>query len=532
VWRFIKIDGFVVPPRKDGTFLILLPFMHNFPPFFLRKKFILSQLSRMVALLKGILKGAFWLGILLLVIFGGLWGKQTIEHIQTTQQQLGDATYQLLQENGELRKALRETCQRENAIRKYLYLDTIPCTGILEEKASVDSSENDKIPFATDLITLLETALITPEKLDLLLPEEALPANPEEEKLFLEAIKKPEIQEYFKNLSVAFVLDPQIPGVVQVKKGGEKFADIYWDAQKKRAMINLTISQKILPLGGFTRSLEGVLANDKTGEVKRAEMLKQLSHIHSDDESGENFLLLGHNEGNVDTIILAVINHERKKITLVSVPRDLWVDDRKINAFYSQFGKDLFVKRMEDLLGRKISGTAIINMDVFPAMIDTLGGIEYTFSKPLIDETYRTVNGGEEGTLFFSAGRHTLSGIEALRVARTRHTSSDFVRADRQQNILVAVRDKLAKTGSAEKIKQVVPVLFRYVTTDLNPLSTVFLFLRVKDYEVRTGNVMSSTNILNAEMHELSSGQKTYVLLPVGGDWKLLQQFVTEAVQK
>ena len=43
---------------------------------------------------------------------------------------------------------------------------------------------------------------------------------------------------------------------------------------------------------------------------------------------------------------------------------------------------------------------------------------------------------------------------------------------------------------------------------------------------------MNSSNILQPQMQELPNGQRTYALLPVKGDWNLLKQFVTDAVQK
>ena len=72
-------------------------------------------------------------------------------------------------------------------------------------------------------------------------------------------------------------------------------------------------------------------------------------------------------------------------------------------------------------------------------IVDTLGGARITALNPVVDESY-PVASGFEGRVRIQVGVHGMSGSEALVFARSRHGTSDFDRAARQQQVIAAVR--------------------------------------------------------------------------------------------
>ncbi len=260
--------------------------------------------------------------------------------------------------------------------------------------------------------------------------------------------------------------------------------------------------------------------------------MTELKNLSDDQLPRENIMILGRQGGNVDTIILASVDHTNEKITLISVPRDLWVDGRKINSYFAKFGMKYFIATLEKTLKQKISYYALIDIVAFPEMVNMLGGIDYTFTTPLIDPSYKTIDDGVEGTLYFDTGTHHLNGIQALRVARTRKTSSDFARAERQQKILAILKEKASSSLSPDKILNLSKIVLKNLDTNITPSKALQLYSQSKNYTVRTGNVMSTGNIFNSTYHELENGTKAYIIEPRDGNWDLIPQYIWNALQK
>ncbi|GBL19072.1 uncharacterized protein SAOUHSC_00997, partial [Anaerolineaceae bacterium] len=139
------------------------------------------------------------------------------------------------------------------------------------------------------------------------------------------------------------------------------------------------------------------------------------------------------------------------------IPRDLYVQipgfegrDRieqpptlKAMRKTSGGGPALAMKTVTANLGIATDYYLRINFTAFETFIDELGGIELDIPKALDDPTYPDCCFGYE-PFYIAAGRQLLDGKTALKYARTRKTDGgDFDRAARQQQVLLAVRDKL-----------------------------------------------------------------------------------------
>lgn len=184
-----------------------------------------------------------------------------------------------------------------------------------------------------------------------------------------------------------------------------------------------------------------------------------------------NVLLLGLDSGTgrshtlTDTMIVASLDPVGETVSMVSVPRDLvnvpLGDGRtfepKLNSLlsYANRNKDEFpqggTRALQDaigaLLGIDIHYYAKVDLAGFVEMVDAVGGIDLTVRRALSDPDYGGYGVGPGWSI--EPGRHHLDGANALAYARIRKSAgeSDFTRAERQQQVLVAIRNAAVSGG-------------------------------------------------------------------------------------
>ncbi len=181
-----------------------------------------------------------------------------------------------------------------------------------------------------------------------------------------------------------------------------------------------------------------------------------------------NILLLGldlrpndkENGTRSDTMILVSVDRNNKAASMLSVPRDLWVDipghgANRINASYffgeqdrpGQGGPPLAKATISKLLGINIDYFVQVDFNGFRQIVDAIGGITIDVKKPLIDNEYPTEDFGTK-RLYIPAGIQHMDGKTALEYARSRHGDSDLGRNQRQQAVLLAVREQGINLGA------------------------------------------------------------------------------------
>jgi len=184
-----------------------------------------------------------------------------------------------------------------------------------------------------------------------------------------------------------------------------------------------------------------------------------------------------------DTIVLAHVDPHTNRVSMLSFPRDLWVNvpgygKNKINAAYPVgekrigpgYGPALLKETVGELVGLPIDHFVLINFGGFKTLIDKIGGIYVDVPKALDDPAYPTDNYGII-KIHFDAGRQFLDGERALIYARTRHADSDFGRNQRQQQVLVAIFDRVREQGLLSQltnIDQYTESMSDYIRTDLS----------------------------------------------------------------
>ncbi|MEO8247259.1 MAG: LCP family protein, partial [Chloroflexota bacterium] len=234
---------------------------------------------------------------------------------------------------------------------------------------------------------------------------------------------------------------------------------------------------------------------------------------HWDGTERVNFLLLGidsgpgRDEALTDTILVVSIDPVARSAVMVSIPRDTGfvpLPDRrihadglypeKINSLSSVAGQsadvwcpDLASARACGLrtlersvglyLGIPIHYYATIDLTGFAELIDALGGVELCLPGKLVDPNYSGPTWAPRYGIELPAGCHRYGGAEALAFARIRKGwielpngdidyQNDFERADRQQEVLLALRRELADANLVFELPGILEAVGRTVSTD------------------------------------------------------------------
>jgi LCP family protein required for cell wall assembly len=177
----------------------------------------------------------------------------------------------------------------------------------------------------------------------------------------------------------------------------------------------------------------------------------------------------GEGPSRTDTMMLLTMDPVSRTAGMLSIPRDLWVnvpgfDYGKINTAYylgelynlPGGGPGLAAQTVEQLLGVDNNYYAQIDFSAFENFIDQIGGIDVEVPYELSVDPI-----GPGNTVTLQAGMQHLDGPTALAYARNRDTfGADFDRADRQQQVIMALFDKLSSLGTLPKLIANAPSIY------------------------------------------------------------------------
>lgn len=274
------------------------------------------------------------------------------------------------------------------------------------------------------------------------------------------------------------------------------------------------------------------LTNLLDNSSKTISELKSENEIQNSFQSMDNhlyvLLLIGENKGLTDTILLIVANDEKKQITFISIPRDLYYDGRKINEFSSLYGKDKLTEAIQEIAGINVDNYIEFDFEGFIDSIDHIGGIDINITNEFLDTRYPDGNLGYK-TVSFKKGIERMDGERALEYARSRKSTSDFDRSRRQQEILLAIKEKLIQKQPLENVNFYISSFRRVqdnVDTNLNILDAIKYYDKYKDYSIKAGNVLSNENFLYSSTSTI--GQS--ILLPKSGNYLEFQRKVLEII--
>ena len=181
----------------------------------------------------------------------------------------------------------------------------------------------------------------------------------------------------------------------------------------------------------------------------------------------------------------------------------------------SDFSKEIFSR----IGGIYIDNFIVFDFESFEKIIDTLGGIDIVLEKPFEEKQ-------QWGYIFsLSAGKNHLNGQDALYYARSRYSSNDFDRARRQQQIMLAIKDKISSLGILSnplKVNALIKVFGDAIKTDLNIWDLNDIVDLVKSLKAAEKSpkrfVISSENIVYETLQD-----NIYILLPNQNDYRIIQ---------
>ncbi|TMG31351.1 MAG: LytR family transcriptional regulator [Chloroflexi bacterium] len=190
------------------------------------------------------------------------------------------------------------------------------------------------------------------------------------------------------------------------------------------------------------------------------------------------------------TMIVVSIDPKRHQVTLLSLPRDLWVEipghpSAKIDLAFAEGGASLARATVERAFKIPIHYYAWIGLNGLVRVVDRLGGVDVDVLHPVLDDNYpNDFSDSGYGTerVFLAAGPQHLDGRHTLQYVRSRHGDllSDFGRSIRQQQVLLALQQRMAGMDLVTAIPTLARDLNGHVKTDLDlvRLTQLALFMR------------------------------------------------------
>ena len=193
-----------------------------------------------------------------------------------------------------------------------------------------------------------------------------------------------------------------------------------------------------------------------------------------------------------DVLMLLRVAGDRQSASVVSIPRDSWVDVpgrglNKINAAYAFGGPPLLIRTVEQLTGIRVDNFAVVDFAGFKGMTDALGGVDVQVSEAISFGDHR-----------FERGLNHLDGDQALAYVR-QHTElprGDLDRVQRQQNYIRAMFAEVHDNGILRRPSQLDEFLLAFTSSvgvddTLGDLDLVALAASLR--ELRPSNIVFFT---------------------------------------
>lgn len=305
-----------------------------------------------------------------------------------------------------------------------------------------------------------------------------------------------------------------------------------------------------------------------------------LNNVQEEDKKTLNVLLAGyggagHQGGYLsDVIQIAHFNFEKKEISFISIPRDLYLTNKdqkgyKVNALMSagmsggggvKAGLELMQTSISQMTGLPIKYFIGVDFVGFKRVVGyELGSIEVNVSQTLEDAWY-PIEGAQLDPCGYSAqeiadltatysgfaleskfacryehllykqGKVKMEGHDALAYVRSRHSSSDYDRSRRQVEVLTAIREKLFQLETLKKIPKFYDAFSKHLVTNLDLESVKYLaplLVDANEFEIKTIN-LTPENVLQSS----KSSAGAFIIIPKAGmnNWSEMQKFIRDQI--
>lgn len=232
-------------------------------------------------------------------------------------------------------------------------------------------------------------------------------------------------------------------------------------------------------------AMEASPTTTKTEPIDAVELEETIKNPKKVKNKPFTVLLLGVDtkdlKGRTDTIMVAVVNPEKKSVSLLSIPRDTRVNIHgkgmdKINHAHV-YGLNTAIYTVEDFLQIPIDYYTTINLNGFTDLIDAIGGLEVNVEKNI---AFHDRLSGKRVNL--NKGIQELSGEQALHYARFRGDGEgDFGRIRRQQQIITEIIDQTVSLRNVSNVNDILKAVGKNIKTDISFTDMTKMLLQLSD---------------------------------------------------
>ena len=190
--------------------------------------------------------------------------------------------------------------------------------------------------------------------------------------------------------------------------------------------------------------------------------------------------------GRSDTLMLAAVDEEQSRATLLSIPRDTRVEVGtygydKINHAYAFGGHEMTLAAVEKIVGVPVTHYVLIDTSAFERIVDAVGGVDINVEKRMHYEDPWDDNGGL--VIDLQPGEQHMTGAQAIQYVRYRDGEGDIGRIARQQHFMRALLAQFLSPQVIPRLAAVVDEVKNAVETDLSTRQLLTLAKRMKDIE-------------------------------------------------
>jgi len=204
--------------------------------------------------------------------------------------------------------------------------------------------------------------------------------------------------------------------------------------------------------------------------------------IHWNGASRFNILVLGMDRrpgardnlnARTDAIMLVSFDPQQRRLGILDIPRDMYMalaaaDEElvPVNTLMVRgesraegYGPYFAIETLQLNFGMYIDAYMAFDFVAFIEFVDAIGGVTVNVEAPINDPAFPDMNYGY-APLVISRGIHQFDGRTALAYARTRHNDNDYLRGQRQLQVILAIRDRLSDPAALQSLVENVPQLF------------------------------------------------------------------------
>jgi LCP family protein required for cell wall assembly len=230
-----------------------------------------------------------------------------------------------------------------------------------------------------------------------------------------------------------------------------------------------------------------------------------------------------------DVILLVSVFTKEGKVSLLSFPRDLWIEipgqeENRINTVLQAGGFPLVVSAFERNFAIHVDRYMMTNFSGFRAIIDTLGGVDIEASKNTADRCDLSYQHG--GWCSVGPGAAHLDGEVALWYVRSRYTSSDFDRTRRAQEVMVGLFKKFMSLDAISRAPEIYNQFISTVETDLS-LNDILPVLNIAPSIIQDQSRIHRYAISTEHVTPTTTSGGAAVLIP---NYEAIWQVVLEAI--